>query len=74
MLLTVKIVPRSSKNQIVGKMGDGKIKIKLTAPPVEGKANHSLIEVLSDHFKVSKNKIKIVRGRTTTTKVVEIST
>lgn len=73
MLINIKIIPRSSKNEVVGKMTDGKLKIKLTAPPVDGKANDALIKLLSEHYKVNKSQIKITRGRTNQIKLVEIS-
>ena len=72
MKLNIRVLPRSSKNEVVGQMRDGVLKIKLTAPPVEGKANEALIEILSEHFKVQKNKIKIVKGLTSRNKIVEI--
>lgn len=73
MLIKVKVLPRSSRNEVVGEMADGTLKIKLTAAPVDGKANDALIDLLSDHFGISKSKIKIVRGQTSKTKTVEIS-
>lgn len=72
MLLNIRVLPRSSKNQVVGKMADGTLKVKLTAPPVDGKANESLIELLSGEYKISKNKIKIVRGGTSKNKIIEL--
>lgn len=72
MLIQIKVIPRSSKNQII-KQPDGSLRIKLTAAPVNGKANNALIELLAEHFDVSKSKIKIVRGQTSKTKRVEIS-
>jgi len=53
-------------------MSNGHLKVKLTAAPVDGKANEALIELLAGHFNTSKNKIKIVRGGTSKTKVIEI--
>ena len=73
MIIKIKVLPRSSRNEVVGKMADSVIKVKLTAPPVDGKANEALIELLAENFNVSKNKIKIVRGLTSKNKVVEIN-
>ncbi len=72
MLLTVLVVPRSSQNKIIP-LGDNVFKIKLTAPPVDGKANEALIKVLSEYFKVTKSKIKIVKGEKGRKKTIEIS-
>ncbi|EKD67381.1 MAG: hypothetical protein ACD_48C00442G0003 [uncultured bacterium] len=70
--LTIKVLPRSSRNEIVGTLPDGTLKIKLTAPPVDGEANKKLIELLSKEFGVAKSKVKIVKGETSRMKVVEI--
>lgn len=53
-------------------MADGTLKIKLTSAPVDNKANESLIELLSGHFQIPKSQIKIVRGRTSKNKMIEI--
>lgn len=73
MLLKIRVLPRSSRNEVVGKMADGILKVKLTAPPVDGKANEALVELLSEEYNISKSKIKIVRGLTSKNKTVEIS-
>ena len=70
----IKVLPRSSQNKIIGKMSDGTLKIKLTAPPVDGEANKKLIELLSKEFKVAKSRIKIIKGLRGKNKVVEIET
>lgn len=70
--LNIRVLPRSSKNEVVGQMADGTLKVKLTAPPVDGAANEALIELLAEYFDTSKSKIKIVRGLTNKNKVIEI--
>lgn len=62
LLISLKIVPNSSKNCIV--IEDGFIKVKVTAQPIENKANKALIEFLSKEFKIPKTSITIVRGDT----------
>ncbi len=57
---------------------EGSLKVKLTSAPVEGKANKELLEVLYDYFSktlpdIKKRDIKILKGKTSKTKVVEIS-
>lgn len=73
MKIKIRVLPRSSKNEVVGEMADGTLKIKLTAPPVDGKANDALIDLLSKHFATKKDKIKIVAGATSKNKIVEIT-
>lgn len=72
LLLTVRIVPNSSKNEIV-KTENG-IKIKITAQPVDGKANKALIEFLSKKLKIPKSAIEIVRGETSKEKTLFLKT
>lgn len=72
MLLKIKVIPCSSKNELVGPMTDGTIKIKLTTPPVDGKANEVLIKFLAKHYAVAKSKIKIISGLTNKNKTVEL--
>ena len=71
MRIYVKVIPRSSLNK-VERIGEGDFKVKLTAPPVDGRANDMLIQVLADYFKVAKSSLKIVGGKTTRTKIVDI--
>lgn len=69
--LKVRVTPRSSKMGIEGVEGDT-LKVRLTAPPVEGAANSQLIEVLSEGLGVRKSGIKIIRGHASRIKTVEI--
>jgi len=68
----LKITPRASKNEIVGELSDGTIKIKLKAPPIDGKANEELIKFLSSEWKIPKTKIKIIRGLTSKNKIIKV--
>jgi len=69
--ISVKVEPRSSKKGVSGIMGDV-LKVKLTAPPVEGAANEQLIEVIAEMAGVKKSNISIVRGGSSKNKVVLI--
>ena len=66
------IQPKSSKNEIVG-AHNGLLKIKITAPPVDGRANECLIEFMSDLFDIPKRDVLLVKGDTGRHKVVELS-
>ena len=70
-LLSVRIQPRASKNELVHMEG-GKVKIRLTAPPVDGAANEALVRYLSDFLSVPKSQIEIVSGHSSRDKVVRI--
>ncbi len=70
--LTIKIQPRASRNEMV-RMEGGGLKIRLTAPPVDGTANEALIRFLADTFSVSKSRVEIVSGHASRDKIVRIS-
>ncbi len=70
--LSVRIQPRSSRNELVRLEGGG-IKIRLTAPPVDNAANEALIEFLADALSVPKSRVAVVSGRASRDKVVRIT-
>ena len=71
ILLKIKIVPNSSKNAII--FEEGFIKVKITAQPIENKANKALVEYLSKELKVAKSFIEILRGETSKEKTLFIN-
>jgi len=71
LIFTVRVMPRSSKSEIVGEM-DGALKIRIASPPVDGAANAELVKLLSKTFNVSKSAVEILSGETSKTKKVEI--
>ncbi len=71
-ILKIYLQPKSSKNEIVGPYRDG-IKVKVTAPPVEGKANEALIRFLVKEWKISPSQIEIIKGHHSREKTLRIS-
>ena len=71
IVLNLRILPRAKKNEWAGKLEDS-LKIRLHAPPVDGKANTALIAFLSESLQVPKSAISIVRGKTSRQKQVLI--
>ena len=71
-LLKCWIQPRSSRNAVVGVHGDA-VKIALSAPPLDGKANKGLFKFLSKYFKLSKSNIQLVSGESSRNKIIHIS-
>ena len=67
----VRVVPNAKRNE-VKKEGEG-LKVYLSAPAVEGKANKALIKILAEHFRVKKSQVKIVRGTNSRDKTIKIS-
>lgn len=70
-VIRVKVLPRSSKTEIAGK-ADGVYRIKLTAPPVDGKANKALINFLAKKTGLPKRKFQIVSGEHSRNKTIRI--
>lgn len=71
-LIKVYLQPRSSKNEIAGPYRDG-IKVKVTAPPIKGKANEALIRFLAKEFQISPSCIEILKGHQSREKILKIS-
>lgn len=65
------IQPKASKNEFVG-VHDKELKIKITAPPIDGRANEGLIEFMSEIFGVPKRDVQLIRGESSRHKVIEI--
>ena len=72
MEIAVKVTPKSSRTELVGKLPDGTWKIKVAAAPEKGKANRALRAFLADHFGVAQSRVRIVSGETSHLKRVRI--
>ena len=71
MRISVRVVPNARKERVEA-FASG-LKVYVTAPAIEGKANKRLIEVLASYFKIKKSGLKIIKGRASRDKVVEVS-
>ena len=71
VILDVKVNPRSSKNEISGFI-EGVLKIKITAPPVEGAANRECIKFLAKTFNISPSSVSVIKGETSRQKRILI--
>jgi uncharacterized protein (TIGR00251 family) len=71
-IVKIYLQPKASKNEMVGPYRDG-IKVKVTAPPIEGKANNALIQFLSKKLGISPSSIEIVKGHHSREKTLKIS-
>ena len=71
MILTVKVIPNASRNEIVG-VKEGVLKVRIHAPADKGKANEELIVFLSESLKVPKSKITLLSGQTSRLKRIKI--
>jgi len=68
----VRVQPRARKNAIVGEIGDA-LKLALTAPPVEGRANEACIKFLAEFLKVPRSSVTIAAGETSRDKVIRVA-
>jgi uncharacterized protein (TIGR00251 family) len=70
-LLSVKLQPRASSNEICGPLGD-ELKIKVTAPPVDAAANEALVELLAKQMDCARGRVELVRGHKSRHKAVKL--
>lgn len=68
-LLSVKVQPRASANELCGPLGDV-LKIKVTAPPVDAAANEALRDFLAERLDCAKGRVELVRGQTSRQKII----
>ena len=69
----MRVQPKSSCNQ-VDRFEDGTLRLRVTAPPTEGKANAGVIALLAETLEISKSKLQIIRGQSSRDKVVSVNT
>lgn len=67
----VRVQPRASRSEMCGTHG-GALKVRLQAPPVDGAANESLVELVAEMLGVPRRHVRIVAGATSRSKVVEV--
>lgn len=72
LMLDVLVAPRASRNRILG-VHDERLKIQLTAPPVDGKANDALVRFLADVLGIAKAQVEIVGGPANKRKTVRLT-
>ena len=70
--LRIKVVPKSSRDRVAGRVG-GAVKVCVTAAPEKGKANKAVVGVLAKALGVPRSAVRIIAGRTSPRKTVEIT-
>ena len=70
--ISVRVQPRASRDRVLG-LRDGALRVSVTAPPHDGKANTALLELLAGSLGVAKSRLSIVRGYTARDKVVAVA-
>ena len=71
-VIDVKVVPRAAKDEIVGWL-EGTLKVRVQAPPEDGRANRALEELLADALRLKKNAVTVAAGRASARKRVAIA-
>ncbi|MGN0929604.1 MAG: DUF167 domain-containing protein [Alphaproteobacteria bacterium] len=71
-ILKIHLQPNAKRNEICGTFNDDYIKIAITTPPIDGKANEALIKFLSKELNIPKSNITITKGLTSRNKTLEI--
>lgn len=67
----IRVQPRAAKNQLAGEYEDA-VKVRLTAPPVDGEANQACIEFFAKLFGVAKSQVELVAGHTGRSKIIKV--
>ena len=70
--LKIRVTPRAKRDEIYSILEDGTVKVRLTAPPVDGKANKALIKYLSGIFEIPRSQIEILSGFKSRNKLLAI--
>jgi uncharacterized protein (TIGR00251 family) len=71
MRISVQVKPNARKNE-VQRLEEKRFFVTVTAPPVEGKANEKVVELLAEYFHLPKRRVTILKGATSKEKIVEI--
>lgn len=71
VLLSLKVIPGAPRSEVLGWLGDA-VKVKVKAPPVEGKANEALLRFLAEALDLAPRHLALVRGDTSRLKVIRI--
>ncbi len=69
--INLRVQPRASRDSVVRYL-DGMLRVSVTAPPVDGKANAAVAELLAKALGVAKSRVRVVRGHTSRDKAVAV--
>ena len=71
MLISVRVHPNAATNEVVG-FTDGVLRVRVSAPPVKGRANKELLSFLSQILDVGKSKVRIIKGHKSRNKMIDV--
>lgn len=69
---SVRVIPRAKRNKVQSQ-ADGSLKVYVTAPPEDGRANEAVVEVIAQWLGVKRREVEIIRGATNRNKVVRVT-
>lgn len=72
LVLSVRVQPRASKNEILD-VRDGRLRLRTTAPPTDGKANQAVIKLIAAYLQIAPSRISLMRGKTQRNKQLRIA-
>ena len=72
LVVSVRVQPRASKNEILD-VRDGRLRLRTTAPPTDGRANQAVIKLIAAHLQISPSRITLLRGKTQRNKQLRIA-
>lgn len=72
MKLSLRVQPGAKCSALLARLASGEWKVAVSAPPVEGKANEAVIELVSDLLGVKRRQVSVARGTTSRAKIIEI--
>ena len=72
MSFAIRVHPRAKKNAITGELGDA-LKVSLTTPPIDGRANEACIEFFAKLLKVPRSSVTIASGQTSRNKLIRVA-
>ena len=70
--LQIRVQPRAKRNAVT-KTADGSLKVYVTAPPEDGRANEAVVETIAEWLGVKRRQVEIIRGATSRNKVVRVT-
>lgn len=71
-IISIKVTPRAKESLIIEDF-ENNLKIKVKSPPVDGRANQEILELLADYYKIPKSQIQIIQGSKSRNKLIKIS-
>lgn len=71
--LTVHVQPKAAENRVVGFDAAGRLRVRVTAAPADGKANVAVVELIAGALGVARHRVTVERGQASRTKIVRVS-